>query len=188
MLISNCKGLSSVTFLCPPTRRRPLTLTTHAIVGGAIASVMPSHPMLAVGLAFLSHFILDALPHWDYPIRSSSISPKIAAPMKYDKALLADALTIGSDASLGLAFALLIFATRENFALIFCGACAAILPDALQFAYMRFPRGPLASLQRFHEWVHTSRTMNKKLVLGVVSQLAFVVIFVLAVRIVLPMI
>jgi hypothetical protein len=165
-----------------------LTLTTHAIVGGAIASMMTSHPILGIGLAFMSHFILDALPHWDYPIRSSSINPKIAGPMKYDRDLLIDVLVIGLDASLGLGLALFLFASRETCLLVFCGACAAILPDALQFAYMRFPREPLVSLQRFHRWAHTSRSMNKRLVIGVLSQLVFVVIIVLAVRIVSPLI
>lgn len=160
-----------------------MTLTTHAIVGGAIASLMPSHPLLAIGLAFISHFILDAFPHRDYPLRSPSIDPKIAGPMRYDRKLVTDALTIGADASLGLVLALYLFAARGNFALVFCAACAAMLPDALQFAYMRFPHEPLVSLQRFHEWVHTSRTMDKELALGVLSQLAFVVIVVLAARI-----
>jgi hypothetical protein len=165
-----------------------LTLTAHAIVGGAIASLLPNHPALAIGLAFLSHFVLDALPHRDYPVRSSSISPHIAAPMKYDRALLADLITIGLDALAGLVLALFVFATRANLTLIFSGACAAILPDALQFAYMRFPHEPLASLQRFHQWVHTSSTMKDKVVLAVISQFAFVVVCVLAARLVMPMI
>jgi hypothetical protein len=86
-----------------------LTLTTHAIVGGAIASLMPAHPWLGLSLAFASHFLLDALPHWDYPIRSSSINPDIAARMKYDGALIADLLTIGFDAALGIVVAVALF-------------------------------------------------------------------------------
>ena len=45
-----------------------LTLMTHAIVGAAIVGLVPAHPLLGLSLAFASHFILDALPHWDYPI------------------------------------------------------------------------------------------------------------------------
>jgi hypothetical protein len=70
-----------------------LTLTTHAIVGSAIASLIPTHPLLGICMAFASHFLLDALPHWDYPIRSPSVNPQPAAPMKYDRALLADVAT-----------------------------------------------------------------------------------------------
>ena len=76
---------------------KSLTLTTHAIVGAAIVHFMPSHPLAAVCLAFASHFLLDAFPHWDYPIWSTSLKPSIASPMKYDRALFTDMLTIGTD-------------------------------------------------------------------------------------------
>jgi hypothetical protein len=158
-----------------------LTLTTHAIVGGAIVSLMPVHPLLGVCMAFASHFLLDAIPHWDYPIRSASMNPEIAGSMKYDRALFADMVTIGADALLGIVLALILFATQRIIILVLLGACAGILPDALQFAYMRFPRQPLASLQRFHQWSHTSHKLSNPL-LGVLSQSTFVVAFVMIVR------
>jgi hypothetical protein len=42
-----------------------MILSTHAIVGAAIASFLPSHPTIAFVLGFGSHFVLDAIPHWD---------------------------------------------------------------------------------------------------------------------------
>jgi hypothetical protein len=157
-----------------------LTLTTHAVVGAAIVSIMPAHPLLGLSLAFASHFLLDAIPHWDYPIRSPSVHPAIAAPMKYDRALFADMLTIGADAALGVTLAIVLFATRASLILVFCGACAAILPDMLQFAYMRLPREPLTSLQQLHRWIHTSHKMPP--VSGIISQLAFVAAVVVVVQ------
>jgi hypothetical protein len=136
-------------------------------------------------MAFASHFLLDALPHWDYPIRSASVNPHTAAPMKYDHALLVDAVTIGADAVLGIVLALVLFTNPERLLLVLLGAGAGILPDLLQFAYMRFPREPLASLQRFHRWMHTTYRMRKPLP-GMLSQLAFVVAFVLIIRPLLP--
>ncbi|GMR19015.1 MAG: hypothetical protein BMS9Abin34_139 [Patescibacteria group bacterium] len=41
-----------------------MLLTPHVAAGVAIASVVPD-PRLAIPLAFLSHFVLDAVPHWD---------------------------------------------------------------------------------------------------------------------------
>jgi hypothetical protein len=99
-------------------RSEGLTLTTHAIVGAAIVSVLPAHPYLAIAVAFASHFFLDAIPHWDYPIRSGSLDPGVAAAMKYDRALLADMLMIGTDAMLGIALALLLLARPSNFVLL----------------------------------------------------------------------
>jgi hypothetical protein len=163
---------------------RDLTLTTHAVVGAAIASLMPAYPSLAIAAAFASHFLLDAIPHWDYPILSDSVNPNVAAPMKYDRALFADMLTIGTDAMLGMALALLLLARRGDFALVLCGAAAAILPDALQFAYMRLPREPLISLQRFHSWIHASRNFRARPVLGLSTQLGLMLFAVLVARLV----
>jgi hypothetical protein len=102
--------------------------------------------------------------------------------MRYDSALLTDAITIGADTALGMVLALFLFATQGSIALVACGALAAILPDVLQFAYTRFPRQPLASLQTFHQWVHTSNGMSKQPILGIISQVTFLVTFVIAVR------
>ena len=126
--------------------------------------------------------MLDAIPHWDCPVRSASVNPKIGARMRYDRDLLADLVTIGADGALGVTLGVALFATRESIVPVACGACAAILPDALQFAYMRWPHEPLASLQRFHVWIHTSNGMKKMPILGAASQVAFVIVFLVAAR------
>ena len=41
-----------------------MTATAHALVAGAIAARF-GDPILAPILAFTSHFIMDAVPHWD---------------------------------------------------------------------------------------------------------------------------
>ncbi len=43
-----------------------MTATAHALVAGAIVAALPNHPELALPLAFTSHFIMDAVPHWDF--------------------------------------------------------------------------------------------------------------------------
>lgn len=40
-----------------------MTATNHAVTG-AVIGLLPVQPVLAVALAFLSHFICDALPHF----------------------------------------------------------------------------------------------------------------------------
>ncbi len=150
-----------------------VTLTTHAIVGAAITSVFPTQIPFALAAAFASHFLIDAIPHYDYPIRSQSVNPLVGAPMKYDKNFWLDAVTIGGDAVLGVAASLLFFASPQNFWLIFFGACAGILPDFLQFIYGRFPKEPLVSLQRFHMWIHTEHKLKNHKLAGLISQLLF---------------
>jgi len=41
-----------------------MTATNHALTGAAVATVI-AHPLLAIPLAFASHFVCDALPHFD---------------------------------------------------------------------------------------------------------------------------
>ncbi len=41
-----------------------MTLTAHALVGGAIA-VSISNPVVGITLATFSHVLLDMIPHWD---------------------------------------------------------------------------------------------------------------------------
>src|ERR1700747_2768240 len=98
-----------------------MILSTHAIVGAAIASFLPSNPTIAFVLGFGSHFVLDAIPHWDYPISSASVNPKIGAPLTFDRALLRDVVVIGSD---GLP--LLLFASSDGLWSILLGAFGAM--------------------------------------------------------------
>ena len=41
-----------------------MTATAHALVAGAIATRFPD-PIAAGLLAFVSHFVMDSIPHWD---------------------------------------------------------------------------------------------------------------------------
>jgi hypothetical protein len=154
-----------------------MILSTHALVGAAIANMFPSHPGVAFAVGFASHFALDAIPHADYPIRSASVDPKIGAPLQFDRALLHDAITIGADGMLGLVCAFLLFASAENQWAILLGALGAMLPDALQFLYARFPHEPLRTLQRFHRWAHTGVDIKDRVLLAVGSQVMLVVAF-----------
>ena len=98
-----------------------MILTTHAVVGAALATFLPSHPAAAFAVGFASHFVLDAIPHVDYPIRSRSVDPKTGAPMTFDRALLQDAITIGSDGLFGMVLSLLLFSSSANFWAVLTG-------------------------------------------------------------------
>ena len=154
-----------------------MILCTHAVVGAALASFLPSHPAAAFAVGFASHFALDAIPHWDYPIKSRSVNPRIGAPMVFDGALLHDVVAIGCDGLFGILAALLLFASPASLWAILLGAIGAMLPDPLQFVHARFPHEPLRTLQRFHRWAHTEKRI-KDVRLGVSTQAAFVCVVV----------
>lgn len=53
-----------------------MTATAHALVAGAIYRAIPN-PILSVPLALASHFIMDAIPHWDFGTDWRSRSKKM---------------------------------------------------------------------------------------------------------------
>ena len=149
-----------------------MILSTHAVVGGALAGLFPSHPVAAFAVGFASHFVIDAIPHWDYPLRSLSVARGARNQARLTPALARDVALIGFDAIVGLALAIGIFTTPSTIVAVLAGAVGAMLPDPLQFVHTLYPREPLASLQRFHRWMHTKRRLHWPI--GVSSQVAFV--------------
>ena len=132
-----------------------MILSTHGIVGAAIIKIMPTHPVIGGILAFLSHFAMDAIPHWDYHLESFERNPDpMKTNVRINRAFLKDFIKISLDASLGILLPLIIFKGTSPW-LIAMGAALAILPDALQFAYFKIKKEPLSSLQRFHIWAHS---------------------------------
>jgi hypothetical protein len=149
-----------------------MILSTHAIVGGAIASLFPSHPLLVVAAGFASHFAIDAIPHWDYPLQSVSVRPTgESRALNLDRRLWLDLTLIALDACAGLTIAIWLFATPATIGAILLGALAAMVPDPLQVVHALYPREPLKSLQRFHQWIHTKRKLSWPL--GASSQAIF---------------
>ena len=142
-----------------------MILSTHAIVGGAIASLFPSHPILVAVLSFASHFAIDAIRRWDYPLHSISVKPNADNwALKINRRLFRDLALIGCDACGGIALTLFAFRlARHKISVIALGAFAGMLPDALQMVHSLYPREPLGSLQQFHRWIHTKRHLAWKL-------------------------
>lgn len=151
-----------------------MTLTTHAIVGATVASLVPQYPVLGICAAFMSHFVLDAIPHLDYPITSASINPSVGAAMKFDKSFFVDFSRIGTDMLLGILVSLFVLLPTRSLLIVLFGAFAGMLPDPLQFVHAHFRHEPLNSLQHFHEWVHTNYHLENAKLLGVISQLSII--------------
>ncbi len=158
-----------------------MILCTHALVGGAIASLMPDRPLLALACGIASHFAIDAIPHADYPLRSISIGPGGAA-VTLNRSLLRDLGVISLDAAIGLAAAMWLYATPATALTVLLGALGGIVPDPLQLAYNLCPREPLRTIQRFHVWIHAKRKLSWPE--GMSSQFLFVLLTIAAVEII----
>jgi hypothetical protein len=156
-----------------------MTLTTHAIVGAAAARVFSFHPVAAFFAAFASHFLIDALPHWDYKLRSARHDDQ--NPMNDDMAInrdfFVDLIKIGCDAFLGLLLSYIIFQPSGDYQLwiIGLGVFGGILPDPLQFLYFKWRHEPMVSLQKFHIWIHTDLKLENRWISGGILQLTLIV-------------
>jgi len=173
-----------------------MTLATHAVVGAATATLFPSHPITAFFAGFFSHFLFDAIPHWDYKIFSCYANPNVAmcvnfkgskssSQIKPNKLFWLDLIRIGCDAFIGVAIVLLFLQPhgRMQWLTIGVGAFGAMLPDFLQFVYMRFPHQPLIALQKFHiNLMHAKSDLNRRPFIGIISQIAVMICAIVLVK------
>ncbi len=157
-----------------------MTLSTHAVAGGVIASTVSQLPVIGFILGFLSHFVLDAIPHWDYKptskIRSSS------GPLDDDiilnRSFVVDLGKISLDFIIGLGIILVIrYLFRFPLEPLIIGGIAGILPDFLQFVYFKTRVEPFVSLQKFHVWIHSKKRVKSPF-RGISAQVAIVLMFI----------
>ena len=102
-----------------------MTATAHALVSGAIARAVPN-PYLAIPLAITSHFIMDAVPHWDFGTSWRSRS-KFAT----------GAFAIG-ETVLGITVAYFLFRGKVQTPLLLSTIAAGELPDWLEAPWYIF--------------------------------------------------
>jgi hypothetical protein len=166
-----------------------MTLTTHAVAGALVGAVASHNLALAASAAFMSHFLFDTIPHWDYALGSTHEDQ--ANPMNNDikssgKQFIIDLLKIACDAGLGILVTYIFFRNASNSVLIaaLIGALFAMLPDPLQFVYWKFRHEPMISLQRFHMFMHAKMHLKDKPIVGILSQVVFIgIIYLLIIHI-----
>lgn len=159
-----------------------MILVTHTAVGCAVASLFPNHPEIGFVAAFGSHFALDAIPHWDYPLRASIIDEgnvmknNIALDGRFAK----DLINIGLDVLVGLIISIyiLLFLGRFSWEILTVGVLGGIVPDALQLVYMKLKPKSLILLQRFHVWIQVNKRLKNKPFAGILLQIFITTIIV----------
>jgi hypothetical protein len=104
--------------------------TPHVAVGAAIATKIPN-PFIAIPLAFMSHFLLERVPHWN---------PHLVTEMKaYGAPTKKSVAVIAIDVALALGIGSLIAyraLPNTNHAItILAASFASVLPDLIEFPY-----------------------------------------------------
>lgn len=151
-----------------------MILSVHAIFGAAVASLIPTHPVLGFSLGFASHFAIDAIPHRDYDLVSieSDTNKKfrqIDLTRKYK--LLRDIIFVSFDAVTGFYLSFLFFFNPVYPWIFFIGAFSALLPDFFTFLYLIFKHKTLHSFFNFHsEIIHSKMILKLNQFTGILVQ------------------
>lgn len=158
----------------------PMTLTTHAIVGAAAAELFPAHPFWGFCAGFISHFLVDAIPHGHYRLysKTSNKDDFTKEDMRISPVFLYDLARIGFDFLVGVsAVALFFILSLGHLPLAaLTGALGGVLPDPLKFAYWKIRREPLTLLQRFHFSLDARYSLDDKPSKAVAIELTIIVI------------
>ena len=132
-----------------------MTATNHAVTGALIGLSVHNAP-LALGLAVVSHFVLDALPHFDM---AGTKEDRIAS-RAFSRQLLLDA------SMCGLLVLTLFMSGHSSWFLASVCAFLATSPDFMWMPqYIRVQKGqesgvPTDPLRRFHSWIQWKTGAN----------------------------
>jgi hypothetical protein len=117
--------------------------TSHVLAGALIGRAVSQNPVAAFGVGVVSHFVMDACPHWGVKDPPGVWSKKFVRVAKCDGCAAMAAMAVGA----GLAPA------RSRRAVI-AGMVGAALPDADKPMEYFFGVNPFPKpVQTFHSWV-----------------------------------
>ncbi len=153
-----------------------MILASHAILGAAASRLVPDNLYLGFLLGAASHFVADAISHWDYSLRSATFDEKNRlVDMRWGRDFLIDLFKIALDIIAGVIISFLIFKVHgaRDFISLFAGIVGGILPDGLQFLYSKIKKEPFVAIEEFHIAIHSKKTIRDPY-RGILSQSAIV--------------
>lgn len=104
--------------------------TPHVAIGAAIATKIPN-PFIAIPLAFASHFVLEAVPHWNPHIVTET--KKFGYPTKKSVVIIVIDSTLAL--ILGSFIAYQALPNTGHAVTILAASFASVLPDLIEFPY-----------------------------------------------------
>ncbi len=150
-----------------------MTLTTHSIIAAAVTKPLARmNPLIALIVAIATHYLSDAIPHWDYKILSIENETSENRHLGSNrKAITKDIFHFALDGFLGAAIIILITrpATLQQWLWVMAAVIGGCLPDFLQGLYvlkLRFLRLP----QKFHDMFHTNIRLGAYPLFGIPFQ------------------
>src|SRR3989344_8114019 len=141
-----------------------MTAAAHALVGGAIAYSV-QNPALGITLSFLSHPLLDFIPHWDFGWGWRK---------KTKLKLFCEA---GLDLAIGVFLAYILFGQYTDIYYFFVCVFGSLVWDFLQTPYwfLNWRFAPFSTIYKFQHHIQG----KAKLPWGILTQVVTVGIFII---------
>mgnify|MGYP001562441292 CR=1 FL=1 len=131
-----------------------MILLPHLLIGAVIGAKVQSLPAVFI-LSFISHFIADKLPHWEY-------LDKELTKFQSKKEWLIFLTKATLDFGLGIIIILYFFWQSPLWPAVAVGALASVLPDFLIFLNCLLPKiKTLKSYRDFHHRNHFKKGRYK---------------------------
>lgn len=134
-----------------------MTASNHGLFGAVIAISLHKYPVVAIAVAPLSHFLLDAIPHFG--------DDKMSMQGKRFKTILLLDCTLAVAITLAVAW----FWPEIALLVVICAFLAAS-PDLMWIKYQFLkpvPKQKWPPIARFHSWIQWSQTPSGAYVEGV---------------------
>lgn len=159
---------------------------THAIGGAASAVLFTKDPLAAFLIGFASHFVLDAIPHSHYKLKSIMKDPSNGDAYRLThnrENMIRDFLITGADCAIGtsVAFYAVWQSSPDLIGLAVMGIVAGVLPDFLQFVYYVFPNFLIGRFKKFHDFIHAKTNLDDSPLIGALFQSAIIVLLIFAI-------
>lgn len=141
--------------------------TTHSLASALIVTKIPE-PMISFPLVIISHYLMDAIPHWD---TGSGLTKGI----KTKKRAFIQTLVDLAIAALAVFF---LFQLGRNFSPhLWSGVLLGIAPDLIEAPalFLDYRPFPIKQLEKFHNFFHHSWSLP----FGLISQIIFIFIIIL---------
>lgn len=125
--------------------------TPHVAVGAAIASKIPN-PFIAIPLSFISHFVMEMVPHWNPHI--------VTETKKFGIVTKKSTIIIVVDSSLALIFGSLVayqaLPNTMHAITILTASFASVLPDLVEAPYFFLK----TRVNLLRSWIDFHRTLQ----------------------------
>lgn len=162
-----------------------MILSSHIIVASAATNYFVNQPVSFLNsaiifiISLISHYLLDAIPHWDYKLLSildnDSKTEKVFIAKKIF--IIKDLAKNFLDGGLGLAIAFFIIGGQFYFKKIFMIGIivlGSLLPDLLEVFYIIFKKFSPAVFHSFHSHFHTNYRFKNQPAKGIILQIIVV--------------